>query len=134
MRYELTKVPTDRSTHEGTDSDSLRTRLAALRPDEHFQLWIYRDDGESACLFTNKEFAWLSVIHTDGDDILSIDPDYAGPPEAIERIYLENGQLDEMPRSHCIARESGIRAALHYFQTGARSSGIDWFPQDRRKA
>ena len=129
MRYEFTKWPTDKTTCKGTDVGSLEKLLASLGASEQFQLWIYRDDGESACVLANPSLAWLSVLPLDADDILSLDREFDGPDHT-ERIYLENGQLDEMPRSHCVSRELGIAAGLHYFRTGTRAPFISWFPHD----
>jgi hypothetical protein len=130
MRYEFTKWPTDKSTRSGTDLASLERELAALGEREQFQLWMYRDDGESACVLANETFAWLSILPRDADDILSMDRDFTGPEETVVRIYLENGQLDEMAREHCVPRQLGIDAGLHYFRTGTRAPFLAWFAYD----
>ena len=112
----------------GTDLRSLEAQLASLGKEEQFQLWIFRDDGESACVLANASFAWLSIIPLDGEDILSFDRQFDGPEDSKVSIYLENGQLDEMPRAHCISRDLGISAGLHYFQSGTRAPFVSWFP------
>jgi len=130
MRYEFTKWPTDKSTRIGTDLVSLQHEFAALGEREQFQLWMYRDDGESACVLANQRLSWLSILPRDADDILSIDRDFTGPEDAVVSFYLENGQLDEMAREHCVSRQLGIDAGLHYFRTGTRAPFLVWFPYD----
>jgi hypothetical protein len=130
MRYDFTKWPTDTTKRTGTDVKSLEAQLASLATDEPFQLWMFRDDGESACVLANRRLAWLSILRRDADDILSLDQDFDGPQDTVEEIYLENGQLDEMLRAHCIDRELAIAAGLHYFRTGTRAPFVSWFPND----
>ena len=131
MRYEFTKWPTDKVTRTGTHSASLEREISSLGTHEEFQLWMFRDDGESACVLANAKLAYLCVLP---DNILAVDRQFDGSESSTVEILLENGQLDEMPRAHCIARELGIAAGLHYFRTGTRAPFIAWFPNDENPA
>ena len=127
MRYELTKWPSDPALSEGRDFDSLQARLLALSPDEQFQLWMYKPNGEMACVLANQTRAYLQILSDEPEAPTSLDPDFHGSDdETFEKIYLENGQLDEMGRSHCIPRDQAIAAGLHYFQTGTKSPLVAW--------
>ena len=138
MRYELTKRPTDPTVLAGQDLGSLQSRLSGLLPDEQFQLWMFRADGEMACVLANQSRAWVHILpagEAADHESLALDPDFDGPAEAFEEIYLENGQLDELRRSHCIPRAEGIAAGLHYFQTGTKSPLVTWWtPSIHRSA
>src|SRR5579859_2568100 len=101
MRYELTKRPADQTTRTGTDLISLERELGSLGQREQFQLWIFRDDGESACVLANETLAYLSILPCNQEFLLSVDRDFTGSKDSVEEIYLENGQLDEMPRANC---------------------------------
>jgi hypothetical protein len=129
MRYELTKWPIDKTKRTGSDITSLEREIGSLGPHEQFQLWMFQDDGESACVLGNTSLAYLSVLP---ECTLAIDRQYDGPKGSTVEIYLENGQLDEMPRVHCIARQLGIAAGLHYFRTGKRPPFLAWFPGDAK--
>jgi hypothetical protein len=131
VRYELTKWPTDKIKRTGTDITSLEREIGLLGAHEQFQLWIFRDDSESACVLGNTSLAYLSVLP---DYALALDRQYDGPESSTVEIYLENGQLDEMPRVHCVARQLGIAAGLHYFRTGKRAPFLAWFPNDEKPA
>jgi hypothetical protein len=128
LRYELTKRPTDKSQRTGTDLSSLERELGSLGTQQQFQLWMYRDDGELACVLANETLAYLSILPSNGEYVNSIDRDFTGSEDSVEEIYLENGQLDEMPRANCVARQTGILAGLHYFHTGTRAPFVAWIP------
>jgi hypothetical protein len=128
MRFDLTHRPSDSEKHTGHALDDLERHLDALQEGEQFQLWMFKDDGESACCLCNRTRAWLTIISKAGDDLLSVDAGFVGDENEVEEILLENGQLDEMPRRHCIARAEGIRAAIYYFREGVRAPFISWFP------
>lgn len=53
----------------------------------------------------------------DQNYVLSLNRDFNGPEDSVIKIYLENGQLDDMPRFYCVARRPGISVGLHYFRT-----------------
>jgi hypothetical protein len=91
---------------------------------------MFRDDGESACVLANANLAYLSILPLNEDYILSLDRQFDGPKNSMVQIYLENGQLDVMPRAHCVSRELGLAAGLHYFRTGIRAPFMSWFPYD----
>ena len=126
MRYQFTKWPADRSIRSGTDLSALDVEISSLGSNEPFQLWMYRDDGESACVLANAEWAYLSILPTDDHYLSSLDKGFSGSKDSVVEIYLENGQLDEMPRINCIPRQQGIAAGLHYFKTGVRAPFVSW--------
>jgi hypothetical protein len=126
MRFEFTKWPSDKTLRTGTEVRELESLLALITAGEQFQLWLFRDE-ESACVLANHDFAYLCILGP-GTCILCLDPGFCGPEDCMVEIYLENGQLDEMPRAHCINREVGVKAGLHYFRTGARAPFVSWSP------
>lgn len=130
MRYEFTKWPSDKNIRSGSDVESLEAEFAALGRDEHFQLWMFKSDGEIACVMANTSLAWLNIFPTDGNDVIVIDVDLKESAESAVFMYLENGQLDEVTRINCINRQLGISAALHYFRTGLGASFVTWLPYD----
>ena len=125
MRFELTRVPSDRSTISGTDSRELEALLDGLNPTEHFQLWLFKENGDSACVLANSKYAYLSILPEEGDYLVSSNGE-APDSSALTRIYLENGQLDELEIGQCILREAGIDAGLQYFRTGIPSPSVNW--------
>jgi hypothetical protein len=128
MRFELTRRPSDSDKLTGETPEDLERRLTQLKDNEPFQLWIFKEDGELACCLCNQTRAWLTIISKAGDDLLSLDAGFIGGESEVEQILLENGQLDEMPRRHCIPRGDGMKAAVYYFREGIRAPFISWFP------
>jgi len=129
MRFELTQQPSGLEKQTGHNLPDLERHLGLLPYAGQFQLWMFKADGESACLLCNEARAWLSIIPKAGEDLLSLDSRFVGAKTKVESIFLENGQLDEMPRQHCISRAEGIRAAIYYFREGVRAPFISWFPE-----
>ena len=128
MRFELTRRPSDSKKLIGGTLDDLQRHLNLIPDGEEFQLWMFKDDGESACCLCNRTHAWLTIIPKTANDLLSLDSEFKGNENEVEEILLENGQLDEMPRRHCIPRSEGIKAAVYYFRQGVRAPFISWFP------
>ncbi len=126
MRFELTRRPSDSEKCTGHTLGDLERHLELLPDGEQFQLWMFKEDGESACCLCNRTRAWLTIMHKTGDNSLSLDSGFVGDENEVEEILLENGQLDEMPRRYCIARREGIRAAVYYFRQGVRAPFISW--------
>lgn len=129
MTYELTNRPRGNIMESGNSFSALEACLSSLPKEEPFQLWIFRSDGEMACVLANASVAWVNVLGTNGEDFLSLAPDYDGQTDEVEKIYLENGQLDEMPSEHCVPIEQGIAAGLHYFEYGRPTSSLKWCPE-----
>ncbi len=125
MRFELTRVPSDRSTISGTDSKELETLLDGLSPTEQFQLWLFKENGDSACVLANSQYAYLSILPEEGDYLVSTNGE-TPDSSTLTRIYLENGQLDEMEIGRCVLRAVGIDAGLQYFRTGIPSPSVSW--------
>jgi len=89
-----------------------KSRLSGLRRQSWRWRWVTDKDGLAAA----------------GTDLLSLDAGFTRSDGEVEQILLENSQLDEMPRRHCIPRAEGIKAALYYFRNGTRAPFISWFP------
>ena len=127
MRFEFSRVPDNKTTISGEDVEELQALLAALGPNEQFQLWIFKENGDSTCVLANADYAYLSVLPEEGHYLVSSneqDPDSSD----LTPIYLENGQLDEMEIGQCVSRVVGIHAGLDYFRTGTPSQAVSWIP------
>lgn len=125
MKFELTKVPGAVQAGSGDQIEELQSLLGALSPDEPFQLWISKGDGESMCVLANAQYAYVSMLLPDDDCLVVVNPE---KPEAsgLTPIYLENGQLDEMEIRRCVPRAVGLEVGLDYFRTGRPSRHLTW--------
>src|SRR5438105_3206951 len=68
MRFELTRRSSDSEKHTGHTLGDLERHLELLPDGEQFQLWMFKDDGESACCLCNRTRAWLTIMHKAGED------------------------------------------------------------------
>lgn len=93
----------------------------------HAELWVNVGDGRAMCALLAAGKAMLMYLRSTGDTgLVSVNPHFAGPPEAVVRYTLSNGQVDEHPAAWAISRETALRALEDFSKTGDLPSFVHW--------
>ena len=123
MKFQGSTIPSDHSILSSSSIDRFQDFLKLADQKEYFQIWFEKDDGETACVLANSQWAYISVLPVDE---LYLITDGSDEHSGSTKIFLENGQLNEFEISECVERATGISAGLHYFQTGMPAPFIAW--------
>ena len=85
-------------------------------------------DGQTTFVLLNGSSGWLMYVrHQDGDaGFSSRNPDYAGPPDAVQEYVLSNGQQDEYPLAWALPASEVQRAMEHFVTRGEPAPWICW--------
>ncbi len=104
--------------------------LALVRQQQFTEVWLDAgEEGPALAMLVNAEHAWLMYLRDhDGDPgFSSRNPHYAGPPDALMKFMLVNGQGDQYPVVWTLSLEQAVGACEYFVATqGSRSPDIVW--------
>jgi hypothetical protein len=104
--------------------------LALARQQQFTEVWLDAgEEGPALAMLVNAEHAWLMYLrdHEGDPGFSSRNPHYAGPPDALMKFILVNGQGDQYPVARTLSLEQAVGACEYFVATqGSRSPDIVW--------
>lgn len=124
MDYKVTVRP-DHEEYTGDSLEQLQEHLNLVKGHPFLQVWVNRDNGQNMGLFCNRNYAAVLCHDGDGGGAEAHNPDHDGQDDD-QMMYLENGEVNDLPKAACIPKREGIRAVLEFWEGGNSDGRLEW--------
>ena len=111
-----------------TSLEELREHIAASRSGPYGCCLLFGEDDRSLFAYWNDDLAALFFFDGPEDDVgCTANAPFELAGADVETFRIENGQVDEYPRSITCRRAAAIEALEEFYVTGRRPEGLPWF-------